>query len=123
MDQLHHRGRVNEQRQAQRRRTIICAIILGLAPISTSAEPWMEDGKTCFCLKHPTVGVLRGCTGTRFGGDTYVTARCSGGEAGDKVTKIKVEPPWGPIKDGEDACTPCALKRASVKEVPRGEGE
>jgi hypothetical protein len=106
-----------------KRFTILGAIILALAPISTSADPWMEDGKTCFCLKHPTVGVLRGCTGTRFGADNYVTARCSGGEAGDKITKIKVEPPWSLIKGGEDVCTACATKRASVKEVPRGEGE
>lgn len=102
---------------------ILGAVVFALAPISISAEPWMEDGKTCFCLRNPNVGVLRGCTGTRFGGDTYVAARCSGGEAGDKITKLKVESPWSPIKDGDDGCTPCAAKRPSVKEVPRGEGE
>ena len=68
-------------------------------------------------------GILRGCTGTRFGEAIVVTARCSGGENGDKITKLKVEPPWSPIKDGDDGCTPCAAKRTSVKEVPRGEGE
>jgi hypothetical protein len=109
--------------RAPKQFTILGAVILAIAPISTSAEPWMEDGKTCFCLKHPNVGVLRGCTGTRFGGDTYVTARCLGGETGDKITKLKVESPWSPIKDGDDECTPCAAKRSSVKEVPRGDGE
>jgi hypothetical protein len=79
MDQLHHRGRVRSHCNAARLCVVVGAIVLALAPISTSAEPWMEDGKTCFCLKNPNVGVVRGCTGTRFGGDTDVTARCSGG--------------------------------------------
>jgi hypothetical protein len=102
---------------------IASAVALLSAPAVTSAEPWMEDGKTCFCLSNPNVGVLRGCTGTRFGGDAYVTARCSGGEIGDKMTKLKVAPPWDLIKDGDDGCVPCFAKRSSVREVPRGERE
>ena len=121
MDQLHHRGRLLLISKALRY-CLIGAAALALAPISMSAQSWMEDGKTCFCLRHPTLGILRGCTGTKFSGD-IVTARCSGGEPGDAITKLKVESPWTPIKNGDDGCTPCTATHTSTKEVPRGEGE
>jgi hypothetical protein len=99
---------------------VLAATVLALAPIPALAQAWMEDGKTCFCLKNSSVGVLRGCVGTKLGGDFYVTATCAGGEKGDPTTTLKIEPPWTPIKDGDDGCRPCSEKRGSVKEWPRG---
>ena len=96
---------------------ILGPLVLLSVSFSTKAEPWMEDAKTCFCLKNPNVGVLRGCTGTRFNGDSYVTARCPQG------TKLKVKSPWSAIKGGDDECTPCDNKRPPLKFVPRGDEE
>ena len=85
------------------------------------AEPWLEDGRSCFCLKHETGQLIRDCTGVKAGTDFYVTATCQGPEAGDQPTSLTVKPPWRAIPDGDTGCRPCRDAARATKELPRGE--
>lgn len=107
----------------KRRTSILTTGVLALLLtqlISLRAQPWLEDGRSCFCLKHETGQVIRNCTGVKAGTDFYVTATCQGSEAGDRPTTLTVEPPWTPIRDGDTGCRPCRDAARITPELPRG---
>lgn len=104
--------------------TYIGSMVLSLAASGGSyAQPWLEDGLTCFCLKHETGQLFRNCTGVKPPTDAFVTATCKGGETGDQLTLLTVQPPWTPIRDGDTGCNPCRNAPRATKELPRGQNE
>jgi hypothetical protein len=101
---------------------LACAVLaLLLTAFSLHAQPWLEDGRSCFCLKHETGQLIRDCTGVKAGTDFYITATCRGSETGDRATTLTVEPPWTAIRDGDTGCRPCRDGTRATKELPRGE--
>ena len=100
---------------------LACGVLALLWSASSAlrAQPWLEDGRSCFCLRHEMGKVIHNCTGVKPPSDSYVTATCRGGETGDQLTLLAVEPPWTPIRDGETGCSPCRSVRPTTK-VPRG---
>jgi hypothetical protein len=101
---------------------LILALLLPAASRALHAQPWLEDGRTCFCLKHETGQIIRNCTGVKAGNDFFPTATCQGNEAGDQPTTLTVRPPWTPIQDGAPGCRPCRGARPT-QQVPRGDDE
>jgi len=102
-----------------------CAILFGLTiaadPFPTLlAQPWLEDGRSCFCLRHEQGQVIANCTGIKGSQDFYVTATCRGGsERGDRPSTLTVRPPWTPVQDGAPGCEPCRPQERETKTLPR----
>jgi hypothetical protein len=90
-------------------------------PSGPQAQQWLEDGRTCFCLRHEQNQIIRNCIGVKAKQDAYATAICQGSEAGDRPMTLTVQPPWEPVQDGTAGCLPCRPAPRLTKELPRGE--
>jgi hypothetical protein len=110
------------QVRAGRTMAWVGCILTLLLPLSQglAGHPWLEDGHSCFCLRHKQDQIIRNCIGVRGKGDPHVTAICSGSEPGDRPSKLTVQPPWTPIQSGAAGCSPCQPGPRETKEVPRG---
>ncbi|GEM_PF-6776340 len=84
--------------------------------------PWLEDGRSCFCLHHDSGQVIRNCTGTKPAHDFVATATCRGQDPAGPITTLAVRAPWTPIKAADPGCDPCRPKPPSggiYLQVPR----
>jgi hypothetical protein len=97
--------------------------LLVLTSDGLSAQPWLEDGRSCFCLQHEQNQVYRNCTGVKGPQDFYVTATCRGSEPGDRPATLTVRSPWMAIQDGAPGCLPCHPALRQTDELPRKETE
>jgi hypothetical protein len=102
---------------------ILMSIVLAILTVPFQAlhsQPWLEDGRSCFCLRHEQGQVIADCIGIKGSKDFYVTAICHGGsERRDRLSKLTVRPPWMPVQDGAPGCTPCRTQERETKTLPR----
>lgn len=103
--------------------TLLIVGVLAIAAVpyqQLHAQPWLEDGRSCFCLRDEQGQIISNCIGVQGKSDHYVTAICRGGtEQGDKPSELKVQPPWTPVRDGAPGCAPCRPQARKPQFVPR----
>jgi hypothetical protein len=67
----------------QRKSALLVGSVLAIAAVASQtlqAQPWLEDGRSCFCLRHEQGQVISNCTGIKGTQDFYATATCRKGE-------------------------------------------
>jgi len=91
---------------------ILCGLLAALCPMAHADE--------CFCLRHASGAILRGCEAYKAPNDAYPTAICADPETGKKSEQTMYSE-WQRIEAGADYCAVCSPPpRGTAPEVPRG---
>lgn len=94
-----------------------------LAYWSWSAWAQDIDPDACFCLRHTSGQLQRGCHAEKFPGQFFPTALCRDPENPEATSETLITNAWTVVPGGEEGCEVCRPDARDTEDLPRGDEE